>query len=260
MILCSFDVMGSVDTQYMDAQETDREKRNAIGLYQQSGMSQYSESISGSSGAATNNSGRGNNGNGNSNGNSGRSHGNSGMGNGTSVRYTDGTAFPANWDPRYTLYQGVSAFPDHREDYRVNKDGPRQPTVNLTEEEDFTANPEDAPTGFLINGNLPTDAEVGVHSLTDVPVFAMGPCQEYFGGKSNAASPKKSCQAPPSSRLTMESILQVYTTTPRSSSRWPSVWVSRARATRPSPRTKVKGSTTQASDRSWIALQQQQQQ
>jgi alkaline phosphatase len=26
----------------------------------------------------------------------------------------------------------------------------------------------------------------GVHSLTDVPVFAMGPCQELFGGVYNS--------------------------------------------------------------------------
>lgn len=139
--------MGSVDTKYMDAQRTDREKRNAIGTYFNSGLSQYV--------VQTN----------------------------ASIRYTEGAHFPANWDPRYTLYQGVAAFPDHREDYRVNKDGPRRPAINLTEEEDYTANYKDAPTGFLINGSLPVDADQGVHSLTDVPVFAMGPCQETFGGE-----------------------------------------------------------------------------
>ncbi|KAI9755720.1 MAG: hypothetical protein M1815_004715 [Lichina confinis] len=142
-----FDVMGSVDTKYMDEQETDRDKRNAIGTYFNSGLSQYVQPT-----------------------------------NGSSVRYTDGTAFPANWDPRYTLYQGVGAFPDHREDYRVNKDGPREPAINVTEKLDYTANPEDSPTGFLINGTLPVEDDVGVHSLTDVPVFSRGPCQEYFGG------------------------------------------------------------------------------
>jgi alkaline phosphatase len=141
-----FDVMGSVDTKYMDAQRTDRAKREAIGTYFNSGLSQYV--------VQTN----------------------------ASIRYNEGAHFPANWDPRYTLFQGVAAFPDHREDYRVNKDGPRRPAINLTAEEDYTANYKDAPTGFLINGTLPVSADQGVHSLTDVPVFAMGPCQETFGG------------------------------------------------------------------------------
>ncbi|KAI9794989.1 MAG: hypothetical protein M1816_000009 [Peltula sp. TS41687] len=141
-----FDVMGSVDTKYMDAQKTDRAKRNAIGTYFNSGLSQYV--------VETN----------------------------ASVRYSEGAHFPANWDPRYTLFQGLTAFPDHREDYRVNKDGPRRPAINLTNEENFYANYKDAPTGYLINGTLPVSADQGVHSLTDVPVFAMGPCQETFGG------------------------------------------------------------------------------
>lgn len=139
--------MGSVDTKYMDAQSTDRAKRNAIGTYFNSGLSQYV--------VETN----------------------------ASIQYSEGAHFPANWDPRYTLFQGVAAFPDHREDYRVNKDGPRRPTINLTAEENYTANYKDAPTGFLINGTLPVSADQGVHSLTDVPVFAMGPCQETFGGE-----------------------------------------------------------------------------
>lgn len=58
------------------------------------------------------------------------------------------------------------------------------PAVNISgfDEDDFFVNPEDAKSGFIINGTLPTSADQGVHSLTDVPVFAMGPCQELFGG------------------------------------------------------------------------------
>lgn len=40
--------------------------------------------------------------------------------------------------------------------------------------------------GILVNGTLPVDADTGVHSLTDVPVFARGPCQELFGGVYNS--------------------------------------------------------------------------
>ena len=36
--------------------------------------------------------------------------------------------------------------------------------------------------GITLNGTLPVENDQGVHSLTDVPVFAMGPCQEMFGG------------------------------------------------------------------------------
>lgn len=36
-----FDVMGSVDTKYLNAQADQRKKRNAVGQYQNSGLSQY---------------------------------------------------------------------------------------------------------------------------------------------------------------------------------------------------------------------------
>lgn len=74
-----FDVFGSVDTQYLNAQKDDRSKRNAVGTYVNSGESQYINT--------------------------------------GSLRYADSN-FPSNWDPRYTLAQGVSANPDHRENYQ----------------------------------------------------------------------------------------------------------------------------------------------
>jgi hypothetical protein len=37
-----------------------------------------------------------------------------------------------------------------------------------------------------VNGTLPTDADQGVHSLTDVPVFASGPCAQTFAGVYNS--------------------------------------------------------------------------
>ena len=81
-----FDVFGSVDTKYLNAQDTPRNKRTAIGVYEQSGLSQYINT--------------------------------------GDLRYGDSN-FPSNWDPRYTLAQGLSANPDHRENYQVHKDGPR---------------------------------------------------------------------------------------------------------------------------------------
>ncbi|KAF2279530.1 alkaline phosphatase-like protein [Westerdykella ornata] len=142
-----FDVMGSVDTHYLAAQNTDRKKRDAIGTYEQSGQSQYV------------------------------------VGN---LTYTDSN-FPSNWDPRYTLFQGLMADPDRREDWRIHKDGPRTPVVETEKgSKDYVVNPKDGQDGIVINGTLPVDNESGVHSLTDVPVFAMGPCQERFGGVYNS--------------------------------------------------------------------------
>lgn len=146
-----FDVMGSVDTKFLNAQTGDRQKRGAIGTYQNSGLSQYTTQNT------TN----------------------------ASLIYSDGAHFPAQWDPRYTLFEGVAADPDRRENYAVHKDGPRVPAVNITgfPANDYYVNYKDAVTGFVVNGTLPVSDDQGVHSLTDVPVFAMGPCQELFGGK-----------------------------------------------------------------------------
>ena len=157
-----FDVMGSVDTKYLEAQNTDREKRNAVGIYRESGLSQYTnpDSEPGPSANASSNNG------------------------GTGLTYTNGTAFPANWDPRYTLFSALGADPDRRENYQVHKGGPRKPASNSTPD-DYYVDYKDAVTGFVINGTLPVSEAQGVHSLTDVPVFAQGPCQELFGGVYN---------------------------------------------------------------------------
>ncbi|KAH8592327.1 putative alkaline phosphatase H [Bisporella sp. PMI_857] len=142
-----FDVFGSADTKYLSSKTDDREKRNAIGVYANSGLSQYT---------VTN----------------------------ASISYNTGVNFPVNWDPRYTLAQGVGAAPDHRENYKVHKSGPRLPATNATglPLDDLYVNPKDNTDGFVVNGTLPTNEAQGVHSLTDVPVFAMGPCSENFGG------------------------------------------------------------------------------
>jgi alkaline phosphatase len=146
-----FDVTGSVDTTYMDAQKDDRSKRNAVGYYHNSGLSQYT------------------------------------VGGAQSLRYSEGVHFPARWDPRYTLHSGVVAFPDHRENYQVHSEGARTPAIAAKDKKDgYVVNYKDAVTGFLINGTLPVSADQGVHSLTDVPVFAQGPCQELFGGVYNS--------------------------------------------------------------------------
>ncbi|KAL4865053.1 hypothetical protein BDV12DRAFT_156162 [Aspergillus spectabilis] len=143
-----FDVTGAVDTVYLEEQEDDRDKRRAIGIYQNSGLSQYT--VAGSN----------------------------------ALRYSEGVHFPARWDPRYALHAGTVAFPDHRENYKVHKEGPRTPAESGAD--GYYASYKDAVSGFLINGTLAPEANQGVHSLTDVPVFAQGPCQELFGGVYNS--------------------------------------------------------------------------
>ncbi|RDA85076.1 hypothetical protein CP532_3122 [Ophiocordyceps camponoti-leonardi (nom. inval.)] len=139
-----FDVWGSADTKYLEAQQDDRAKRNAIGVYDRSGQAQYS------------------------------------AGQGPNNKYGANSYFPSTWEPRYAIAAGVGAAPDHRENFRVHRSGPRQPAVMVGGE--FYANPKDSPAGFVVNGTLPTKEGQGVHSLTDVPIYALGPCQEAFGG------------------------------------------------------------------------------
>ncbi|USW50029.1 Putative alkaline phosphatase, alkaline-phosphatase-like, core domain superfamily [Septoria linicola] len=144
-----FDVFGNVDTQYFNEQTDDRDKRSAIGVYERSGLSGYVNT--------------------------------------GDLKYADSN-FPSNWEPRYTLAQGFGAFPDHRENFQVNKNGPRTPARNISgfPSTDFFANPSDDQNGITINGTLPTSANQGVHSLTDVTVWAQGPCSELFGGVYNS--------------------------------------------------------------------------
>lgn len=140
-----FDVFGNADTKYLAEQKTDRKKRNAVGVYTNSGLSQYTVEVPG-------------------------------------VSYGTGANFPVNWDPRYVIAAGLGANPDHRENYRVNKKGSRLPATPANGTDDYYVNPADNTDGFLVNGTIPTNEAQGVHSLTDVPVFALGPCQAEFGG------------------------------------------------------------------------------
>ncbi|KAJ8612463.1 hypothetical protein MRB53_037392 [Persea americana] len=156
--------MGSADTKYLNAQTDDRSKRGAIGTYFNSGLSQYTNVNSEKSPQANA---------------SIIDH---------SLIYTEGSYFPANWDPRYTLFSGLGADPDRRENYQVHKNGARTPAVNISgfPSNDYFVNYKDAVSGFIVNGTLSTDNSQGVHSLTDVPVFASGPCSDTFAGVYNS--------------------------------------------------------------------------
>ncbi|KAG7089490.1 hypothetical protein E1B28_011170 [Marasmius oreades] len=148
-----FDVFGGSDAKYLAAQKTDRKKRDAVGVYVNSGLSGYTvdpDSL------PTNN---------------------------TVLVGPHGPGFPVNWEPRYGIAAGMGANPDHREAYSLNEPGPRLPaTASDSDPDDFVVNPKDQPDGFVVNGTLPVDEDQGVHSLTDVSVFAWGPGHEVFRG------------------------------------------------------------------------------
>merc|ERR1712000_448351 len=93
-----------------------------------------------------------------------------------------GANFPTDWEPRYAIAAGFGAHPDMRENYKVHK-SPRSPATRIGSE--YYANPKDGEGGFVVNGTLATDESSGVHSLTDVPVYAWGPCQDLFQGTFN---------------------------------------------------------------------------
>ncbi|KFY11439.1 hypothetical protein V492_04457 [Pseudogymnoascus sp. VKM F-4246] len=141
-----FDVYGSADTKYMASIDDVRDKRSAIGTYQNSGLSQYQVTDA-------------------------------------AISYNTGVNFPVNWEPRYCLAQGTVAFPDRRENYAVH-DEPRLPATK-GDDKSYYVNPADSLGGIIVNGTLGTNEAQGVHSLTDVPVYAMGPCQEKFQGTYN---------------------------------------------------------------------------
>ena len=63
------------------------------------------------------------------------------------MTYTDSN-FPSTWDPRYTLFQGLMADPDRRENWSVRKSGPRVPaTEQVKGDDDFYVNPKE-PVGI----------------------------------------------------------------------------------------------------------------
>jgi alkaline phosphatase len=77
-----FDVFGGVDTQYLKSQDTDRKKRDAVGTYQNSGLSGYQVAKD------------------------------SLPSNNTVVIGPQGPNFPVQWDPRYVYAAGFAANPD----------------------------------------------------------------------------------------------------------------------------------------------------
>lgn len=114
---------GGADTKYLSQAPTDREKRNAVGVYAESGLSGYTveKDVNPS--------------------------------NNTAAIGAQGPGFPVTWDPRWVYAAGTVAFPDHREGFAVNESAPRLPAV-ADETLGYVVNTVDQPDGFLLGTNL----------------------------------------------------------------------------------------------------------
>lgn len=95
--------------------------------------------------------------------------------------YTDenGDGFP-EWDATVTFAGVVNNHPDYTENFQVSEVS-RVPAI-AGEGGIIGDNPDDDANGIFLSGNLDLASNSGVHTLQDVPVFAMGPGAECFGG------------------------------------------------------------------------------
>lgn len=99
--------------------------------------------------------------------------------------YVDGNGdgFPDQIDVTKRLAIFSSNFPDYYETWRPKMDGPFQPALK-TEDGTYVANEayKDVPGAVLRVGNLPKDADTGVHAVDDIVLQATGPGAESFKG------------------------------------------------------------------------------
>ncbi|KAG0266228.1 hypothetical protein BG011_002925 [Mortierella polycephala] len=140
----SFDVYGSVDTQYFNSfsDSEELEKKNSVGTYENSGWPSYVDADG------------------------------DGFPDKWDVRYTlaAGTAgFPSHREDFQVSINGtrvpaVAKTTSHHH-YKV-----------------YEPSPNDDPHGILKPGTLGGTESVGVHSLQDVPIFASGPGSDLFAG------------------------------------------------------------------------------
>jgi alkaline phosphatase len=95
--------------------------------------------------------------------------------------YTDenGDGYP-EWDADIVFAGTVNNGPDRTENYQVSE-VPRAPAL-ANDAGVYIDNPEDDANGIVQQGNLSGSSSTGVHTLQDVPVFAMGPGEEAFAG------------------------------------------------------------------------------
>jgi alkaline phosphatase len=94
----------------------------------------------------------------------------------------NGDGYP-EWDSASIVFAGtVNNHPEYTEDFQVSP-VPRVPASNV--DGVYVDNPDDDPNGILMTGRLDPASSTGVHTLQDVPVYAMGPNSDLFAGSSH---------------------------------------------------------------------------
>ncbi|MCB8822154.1 alkaline phosphatase [Microvirga rosea] len=96
---------------------------------------------------------------------------------------SDGDGYPDRVDVSRRLAVFANNFPDYYETFRPKLDEPFVPAVQ-NEKKQYVANEayKNVPGAVLRIGNLPKDADTGVHAVDDVILQAQGPGSERFRG------------------------------------------------------------------------------
>ncbi len=95
----------------------------------------------------------------------------------------DARGYPPSVDVSRRLAMFYASFPDHYENFRPHLDGLRVPAVRSGPGGPFVANEKDNVPGAMLRvGNLPRDAEQGVHSVDDALLRATGPGSDRLHG------------------------------------------------------------------------------
>ena len=95
----------------------------------------------------------------------------------------DERGYPPSVDVSRRLAMFYAAFPDYYETYKPNLNNPRVPAVRSGPNGPFVANEAAKVPGAQFRpGNLPRDADTGVHSVDDALLRATGPGSERFHG------------------------------------------------------------------------------
>jgi len=95
----------------------------------------------------------------------------------------DARGYPPSVDVSRRLAMFYASFPDYYESYKPNLDGARVPAVRSGSGGPYVANEKlNTPGAQLRVGNLPHDAEQGVHSADDALLRAIGPGSDRLHG------------------------------------------------------------------------------
>lgn len=95
----------------------------------------------------------------------------------------DARGYPPRIDVSRRLAMFYASFPDHYENFRPNLEGLRVPAVRSGPGGPFVANEKNNVPGAMLRvGNLPRDAEQGVHAVDDALLRAIGPGSDRLHG------------------------------------------------------------------------------